>query len=128
MNKREFLKYLLLLLFIAILISGCNKSVEIEDVAGDSNQIDSQANDSESERIENEGLNQQEEKNEAEQPDQSSIGQKEEKNDNKDLEQKNVASVIVKSENNLSDSEKQEIVNELSNEVDQLLNEINSIE
>lgn len=128
MNKRAFLKYLLLLLFIAILISGCNKSVEIEDVAGDSNQIDSQANDSGSEQMEDEGLNLQEEKNEAKLPDQSSIEREEEKNDNKDLEQKNVASVIVKSENNLSDSEKQEIVNELSNEVDQLLNEINSIE
>lgn len=126
MKRKEFLKYLLLLLFIAILISGCNKSVEIEDVSGDSNQIDSKENhDSESGAVEEEGLNQHEEEKDIEQ---NSIQQIEEKDEYKDLEQKDVASVIVKSENNLSDSEKEEVVNQLSTELDELLNEINSME
>lgn len=126
MKRKEFLKYLLLLLFIAILISGCNKSVEIEDVSGDSNQIDSPKNhDSESGELEDEDLKQPEGEKDIEQ---NSIQQIEEKDEYKDLEQKDVASVIVKSENNLSDSEKEEIVSQLSTELDELLNEINSME
>nr|WP_315024405.1 hypothetical protein [uncultured Aminipila sp.] len=129
MNKREFSKYLLLLLFAVILISGCNKSVEIKDVSGDSNQTDSQENRaSEFGQREDEDINKSEETKEVEQPDKNSIEQTEEKNVHNDLEKNEVASVIVKSENNLSDSEKQEVVNQLSNEVDELLNEINSME
>lgn len=132
MNKREFFKYLFLLLFAVILISGCNKSVEIKDVSGDSNQIDLQDNpDNELGQMDEEDASGTEDliTAEDEQSDKINTEGTEKKNNNSGQIDKNeVASVIVKSENNLSDSEKQEIVNQLSNEVDDLLNEINSME
>lgn len=132
MNKKEFSKYLLMILFAVILISGCNKSVEIKDVSGDSNQKDSHENrDSESGQMDERDASETEDliTGEAEPPDKNNTEVTEKKNnDTGQIDKNEVASVIVKSENNLSDSEKQEIVNQLSNEVDDLLNEINSMD
>lgn len=102
MNKIRIITYLLFALFIVTLVVGCSESVEIEEVEEEPVNV-------EMEYIQEQDSNIDEEISE----------------NQIDSE---VASIIVKSENNLSDSEKQEIIDELASEVDELLKEINEVD
>ena len=137
MNKRKIKKYLILILLAVILPTGCGKSVEIQDVSGSYEDVDSKdeqkyesqqseaaTGDAISAVTEESILPQIEEEETVSTYNEDEILPNTKAEDNSG----DVASIIVKSENNLSDSEKQEIIEELSKEVDNLLNEINCVE
>lgn len=142
MNKIKSITYLLFVLFVVFLAVGCSKSVEIEEVKEEPTNLGTECQQEENSNVDEEISenqldltinNEQSEINITNVNDISSnndddIKLDNEKNTNDSKESNQVASVIVKSENNLSDSEKQEIIDELSNEVEELLKEINDVE
>ncbi|QHI71635.1 hypothetical protein [Aminipila terrae] len=134
MKNRKFLMYLLLILLVIILGAGCNKSdhksAEIKDVSGGEKKVESpDKSQDESEKSKEQKEDKKVSEPQKEQAGSSPIQKKEpESGDNQEAAKKNVVTVIAKSENNLSDSEKQEMVNQLSDEVDGLVKEINSME
>ena len=111
-----------------MLVAGCSKSVEIQDVSSTSQEQEAQQEQADKAK-QDENATEEAISMSSDEADENS-GQSEEPKGTKTepAEGKEIASVIVKSENNLSDSEKQEIINQLSKEVEDLLTEINSEE
>lgn len=123
MKKKNLITCLFLSLLIVLLAVGCGKSTEIQDISSNTEksppikETEQGKNVTDSEIVEQQSESDKEPK----------VTEKQSENV-KTNSQQEVASVIVKSENNLSDSEKKEIVDQLSKEVDELLTEINTDE
>jgi outer membrane murein-binding lipoprotein Lpp len=128
MNKNKLIKYLLLTFFTIMLVAGCSKSVEIQDVSSTSEEQEALQEQVDKSK-QNENATEEAILISSEETDEDNEQSTETKGaETESPEEKEVVSVIVKSENNLSDSEKQEVINQLSKEVDDLLTEINSEE
>lgn len=119
MNRKKIIIYILISLLLIVLMIGCTKSVEIEEVEEDTGNLEQEY----LQDFDNSNSNVDEDLNNSNQ-----IQDNLSNSDNTNSNNEQVASIIVKSENNLSDSQKQEIIDELSKEVDELLEEINNFE